>query len=108
MKYYPMVGDLLTRPKALGLIRHEGVWLGSNRVATNTPEAGECIVSLQDFAAGQCVSLQATHADLAAVARNAERVFSRPRKYNVLFRNCQHTASEIIHGVPRSALVLGW
>ena len=101
-----IVGDLLTRPKLLGLVEHYGVWLGFNRVATNTPDMGEHVTSLEDFAAGQRVKVQRTGANPMSVALNAQRVLANPKKYDPVTRNCEHTASEIIRGVPRSGQLL--
>lgn len=46
-----LIGDFLTRPKALGAT-HVGVWLGGGAVYHNAPDRGEHISSVADFAKG--------------------------------------------------------
>jgi hypothetical protein len=95
------IGDLLTRPK-LGFIDHVGVYLGFNSVATNTPEKGEHRTTVQEFADGRLVKVQRMNADPVSVSINAEKVLSRPKNYDPIRRNCEHTAYEIIQGSAKS------
>jgi len=99
------IGDFLTRPKALGFIEHVGVYLGSNAVATNTPEKGEHVTTLQEFASGQPVKVQRTNANPVAVTVNAQKILSNPKRYDLFARNCEHTAHEIIHGIAKSPML---
>jgi len=102
-----VIGTRLLRPKCLGIIQHEGVFVGRNAVLHNTPEKGEHVSSLEEFAAGHPVQIQSTDVSSSLVLIRAQQVLSSPRGYNLLRRNCQHTASEIIRGIGRSPLVVG-
>jgi hypothetical protein len=82
------------------------VYLGFNGVATNTPEKGEHLTTVEEFSAGNPVKIQHTNANPVAVSLNAKRILSTPKKYNLLSRNCEHTAHEVVHGIPRSPTVV--
>jgi len=104
MNSSPAVGDFLTRPK-LGFIEHVGIYLGSNTVVTNTPEKGEHRTTIEQFGAGQRIKVQPMKADPVSVAANAHRILSNPKKYNILTRNCEHTAHDILNGIAKSPMV---
>jgi len=107
MNYTPVIGigDRLARPKFFGLVQHEGVLVGYDTVLTNTPGKGEHIASLQDFAAGQRITVRPTGADPASVVARARRILARPRRYDPIARNCQHTVNESVYGVAKSPSV---
>ena len=96
------VGDLLVCQKALGFFNHVGVGVGPNKVLHNAPGKGEHISTVKEFSNGQPVEVRHTGADSIAVLGRTRKTLANPQKYNVVFRNCQHTASEIISGVARS------
>jgi hypothetical protein len=98
-------GDLLLRPKCLGIVRHEGVVVGSNAVLHNTPDKGEHVSTVDDFADGKPVKVHPTFAAPALIYSRAQQVLGRPRQYDPFARNCQHTATELISGRANSAWV---
>lgn len=106
MNYTPQIGDLVTRPKVGGIVNHVGVVVGPDAVAHNTPGKGEHLSTLEEFAAGQPVTVHPTGADQAGVLARACSVISRPKPYNPFWRNCQHTVSEISVGVAKSSVVV--
>ena len=99
------VGDILTRPKFPG-IPHEGVFAGNNQVCHNTPDEGEHISSVQEFAKGQPVKVQYTGANESKVLERMKHVVRSPQRYNLFLRNCQHTANGIVYGIARSPVVM--
>lgn len=99
------IGDLLFRTK-FPFVNHKGVVVGNGLVCHNTPERGEHLSTVQEFTAGQPVRVQRTGANPADVVSRANKVLADPKKYNPAFRNCEHTASEIIYGIAKSPFVL--
>lgn len=95
-------GDLLFRPKALGIVEHCGVSLGNGYVLHNSPERGEEVVPVTVFAAGQPVRVQATGQPPLAVLSRAQQVLANPRSWHGTDRNCEHTATEVVYGKPSS------
>lgn len=90
-------GDLLLRPKCLG-ISHVGVWLGGGRVFHNAPARGEHVSSVEEFAQREPVTVKATNADPASVSVRVHSRLSVPRPYDVLSNNCEHTANHVVTG----------
>jgi len=74
---------------------------GVIRVWHNTPEHGEHWSSLADFAAGLPLTFEAVTIDPLVVFR-LQHASSKPRPYDLLMRNCQHTVTETMHGQPVS------
>ena len=66
------VGDILARPKAVGIVTHFGVAITSDLVLQNTPEKGEHIATLQQFSAGKPVTVHRTNADPSIVVARAQ------------------------------------
>ena len=91
-------GDLMLRPKCLGIVQHEGVVVGNNLVLHNPPEKGEHVSTVEVFADGKPVRVQRTSTTPATILLRARQLLCRPRQYDPLTRNCQHTASELIRG----------
>lgn len=106
MNCTPSIGDLLIRPKFFNLVPHEGVFVGRNTVFHNTPVRGEHLSTLEDFAAGQEVTVQRTGADANAVSARFQKAIRNPQPYSALFRNCQHSASAVIKGVAMSPFAI--
>lgn len=96
------IGDILTRPKALGFVQHTGVALGPNAIFENTPGKGERLSSLQEFAAGKPIQVRRTGADPSAVMDRCRRALANPKKYDIFSRNCEHSAFEVISGLAKS------
>ncbi len=107
MNQYPniAIGDLISRPKGLGLVEHFGVVVAPDLVLQNTPERGEHVTSVIGFAADQRIRRLSTSADPASVVARARAILSRPRKYNLFNRNCEHTAREAAHGKAESWII---
>jgi hypothetical protein len=95
------VGDVLLRRKLLGFW-HPGVAVGPDAVFHNTPERGEHLSSVAQFAAGESIEVRPTGADPRSVIARARDALSRPRRYNLATRNCEHTVSEILWGFAKS------
>jgi hypothetical protein len=98
-------GDLLLRPKCLGIIQHEGVVVGPNAVLHNTPDKGEHVSTVDEFADGKPVQVRPTATASAVIRSRANQLLCRPRPYDPFGRNCQHTASELVSGRASSAWV---
>jgi hypothetical protein len=105
----PMIaspGDIVARRK--GLVLHKGVVLHDGRVLHNTPERGEHVSSLADFAAGERVQVERQPFDARRAAlRRAERLSFR-RGYDLLGNNCEHTVTRVAHGRPHSPQLGNW
>jgi hypothetical protein len=106
MNYIPSIGDLLIRPKLLGLVQHVGVVIGRNAVFHNNPQKGEHVSTIEEFAAGQDVTVQPTGIDPDLVSHRTRQALTNPKSYHPLWRNCQHSASALIKGVARSPLAM--
>ena len=98
-------GDILARPKAVGIVTHFGVAITSDLVLQNTPEKGEHIATLQEFSAGKPVTVHRTNADPSIVVARAQTVLARPQKYDLLQNNCEHTTTKVVQGMARSSQV---
>jgi hypothetical protein len=100
MIYTPTIGigDLLTRPKALGLFTHVGVVVGPNAVLHNAPGKGEHLATFQEFSAGKPTKVHHTGANPFVVIARAQNSLGNPKKYDPILRNCEHTATEIVRG----------
>jgi len=99
------IGDLVMRPKLLGIIQHIGVIVGLNSVLHNTPEKGEHLSSLQEFAGGETVWGTRVGAEPVSVLSRVQKILTSPRAYDALNRNCEHTASEVTTGKATSSTV---
>lgn len=101
-------GDVLSAPKALGLIRHLGLVIGPNQVLQNTPERGEHVATVQEFARKRSVDVLRTGAHPNVVQARASAILRRPRTYDLLRNNCEHTVTKVLTGVGRSGQALLW
>jgi len=100
------IGDILTRPKALGFIEHFGVAVARNMVLQNTPEKGEHLTTYDGFSAGKPVTVHKTGANPMSVQARSQQILANPKKYDAIRRNCQHTVYEVICGIAKSPLVV--
>lgn len=106
------IGDLLTRPKTLGFVDHYGVVVSPNTVLQNTPEKGEHLASVDEFAAGQRISVIRTSANPLEVQARCRKSLANRKAYNLVNRNCEHTAFEVAYGIAKSpqfiaAIIIG-
>jgi hypothetical protein len=102
MKYIPSIGDMLMRPKALSIVNHVGVAVGNDAVFHNTPERGEHVSSIAEFAAGKAVNAVSTGAEPMSVMTRVRRALSMPKKYCPVTRNCEHSVSDALSGKAKS------
>jgi hypothetical protein len=110
MNYIPAIGigDLLSRPKFLGVVavEHFGVAVAPNTVLHNTPEKGEHLSTVEEFSAGQPITVRHTGVDPSTVMARSRQILANPKKYHAVARNCQHTVSEILKGIATSPVVV--
>jgi hypothetical protein len=102
------IGDVLTVPKALGVVTHYAVAFAPGLVVQNTPEKGEHAATVQDFAAGNPVTVHRTGADPSIVVARAQAILASPKKYHPIQNNCEHTVTKIIRGIAQSPQALFW
>ncbi len=96
-------GDVLRRKK--GPVWHWGVCLAEG-ILHNTPDSGEHLSSLSEFANGQ--NIEVFHSDniyREEIIARAYRIIYNPSSYQYLWRNCEHTLTEITKGQPSSHTV---
>lgn len=98
-------GDILTRPKALGIITHVGVAIAPDRILQNTPSKGEHLTTVQEFSAGKPIKVHRIGANPSIVVARAQTILANPQQYDVIQNNCEHTATKIVHGIARSPQV---
>ncbi len=96
------IGDVLSRPKALGIVTHLGVVVAPGLVIQNRPGKGEHLATLKEFAGGKPVTVHRTAANPAEVTARAQAVLANPQGYDPIKNNCEHTVTRIIQGIARS------
>src|SRR4029077_2949370 len=96
------IGDVLIRPKIAGFVDHVGIVVGAGLVLHNTPQNGEHIGTTQEFSAGQPVTVKQTGANPDAVVARAQQILANPKRYDAVFRNCQHTVTQTLFGIAKS------
>lgn len=101
------IGSVLARPK--GFVHHKGIYLGNGQVFTNTPERGEHITTLADFAQGKKVTVEKvpTVSTFALNQRTFAAVASG-RKYDLFTNNCDHAVNRVLYGEASSPQLVGW
>ncbi len=88
---------LVSRQK-LALLRHLGVMLPDGRVAHCTPDRGEHISTIEEFAAGKDVKIERVigpQQELSTLRRTAAAM-AAPAAYNVATNNCETFANRIV------------
>ena len=101
------IGDVLTRPKCLGIIEHCGVLVGHDTVLHNTPGKGEHLATVREFSGGAPVKVRRTGANPSGVWARCQKILSAPKAYDPLERNCEHTTNEVAHGEAKSPQIVG-
>lgn len=102
-------GAILTRAKAGGLIEHEGLYLGSGQVFHNTPERGDHISTLAEFARNQSIRIRRTDGRLVPPALiRARQLAWMNRRYDVATYNCQHSVRKALGCTVESPQAQGW
>lgn len=101
----PSPGDMLWR--RTGAVTHYGTAVGSYRVLDIVPGGPPRVVSLEQFADGNPVSLRRPHPDeLPAILLRAREVEEDQTMYNVITFNCEHLKNFVLSGKPYSETVL--
>ncbi len=96
------------RPKIQGFVTHMSTVVGHGLVLHNTPEKGEHIATVEEFAAGQPVAVKQTGANPQAVVERARKIVSNPQGYHPVKRNCEHTVFEVVYGIAKSPQFIFW
>ena len=82
-----------------GAYRHVAISLGYDQVLQNTPERGEEIVPLAEFAKGMKFSARPTLGIQAPpFLQRVSEIMAHPRPYHLLFNNCEHTVYRAVYG----------
>jgi len=102
------IGDIVARPKALGFVQHLGVVTGSDRIFENTPDKGEHLSTLQEFAAGQSVTVHPTAVVPAHVKARVRRALTNYQPFRLFGRNCEDSVYEVVEGKARSPQLRWW
>jgi hypothetical protein len=84
--------------KKLGILRHAGVLLPSGKVAHNTPQRGEHISTVEEFADGQDVTIDFVVPDSehAAVLNRILTAMVAPQRYDLFQNNCEIYANRML------------
>jgi len=111
-QYHLQGGDLLIRPKKSGLGNHYGTWTSLGAVAHTTPEYGKHLGTLDEFAAGTSVRVKRVNRTFEQnYLVEVRAVADLGREYDACHANCEHDATRVHDGVPKSptieALTLG-
>ena len=105
----PIQMSVIARPKIRGGGEHWGVLMPGGRVAHNTPERGEHIASLLEFAPGgrfrvvRHVLPEHFHASMNRIQASIRS----PGAYHPTKNNCQTFANRVTGEAPRSPAVEG-
>lgn len=82
-----------------GAYRHVALSLGNGQVLQNTPERGEEIVPLAEFAKGLKIAARPTpRIQALSFLQRVSKIVAHPRRYHVLFNNCEHTVYWAVYG----------
>ncbi len=86
-----------------GLYRHVSSYIGNGYVLHNSRERGEELVPLHIFSEGKKISVASSGVvDMAAFLHRVRQVLANPQAYNLIFNNCEDTASRVRDGVASS------
>lgn len=99
-------GDVLSAPKAMGLVQHFGVVVGPNQVLQNTPERGEHVATVEEFARQRPVRVLRTTANPTVVQARTREALQQPGGYDLILNNCEHTVTKVLNGKPQSQQVV--
>lgn len=106
----PSIGDKVSRPKADGLVKHVGVYIGNGLVFHNLPGRGEHVSSLTEFAAGQQITIIPSPVSVNLLQLNwrVQERLNSPKGYDPLDYNCEHAAHYVLTGQLDSPQLQGW
>ncbi len=97
---YLSVGDKIVVTK-FGGVRHVGIFV-FNGVLHNSPGKGEHLSTLDEFTKGQVPVIEKTNATPWLVEQRANEILRNPRPYDLMNRNCEHTAHDLLTSRPES------
>ena len=101
----PTPGDILSRTS--GLVTHYGTAVDSDRVLDIVPGGPTRIVSLEQFAVGNPVSLRRPDPDdLPRALARARQVTGSQRVYDPVTFNCEHVKNFVLSGKAYSETVI--
>lgn len=101
------IGSELSVPRSF--YQHKGAYLGDGRVLHNHPERGEEVVTLDQFADGEELTVvQYGVDDVAAFLARVAQTLSNPGCYDFIHSNCDHTVNRLRTGIAKSPQVLAW
>ena len=97
MLFSPQPLALISRPK-LAVLRHIGILLPDARVAHCTPDRGEHISSIEEFAAGKDVKIEhvVRREQQLSILQRVAAAMAAPSAYNVATNNCETFANRIV------------
>ena len=105
MLFHAGFGDILRRPKFL--FKHVGIHLGNGLVLHNSPDKGEHVSDVNEFASGHEIEVIPTPPSMKAkIMEGVQDTLRHPRGYDAATNNCQHTATRITEGRAYSPAVL--
>lgn len=99
---------LISRPK-LALLRHVGVLLPDGHVAHCTPERGEHVSTVEEFAADHDVKLERLipKAEQLSTLQRVAAAMAAPQSYNLFTNNCETFAHRSIGEPAKSPQLAG-
>ena len=105
----PLQMSVIARPKISGGGEHWGVLFPGNLVAHNTPERGEHVSTLQEFAPGGKfrVIRHVLPEHFHETMRRIHEAAKTPQAYHATKNNCQTFANRVTGEAPRSPAVEG-
>lgn len=94
-------GDKLVRPKFV-VLGHPGIYLPNGLVFHNTPP-GEQMVSLEEYAAGYLIRVEAQPQHMRERAiYSAYQMLRNPSRYDLYTNNCDDSVNRALTGKPGS------
>lgn len=86
----------------MGFVQHPGVVVGPNQEVQNTPERGEHIAPVEEFARQRPVRMLRTSANPVVVRTRTQQALQQPRGYDQILDNCEHTVTKALNGKPQN------
>lgn len=79
--------------------RHVAVFLGHDQVLQNSPDNGEEIVSVAEFARGSDIAVTyIPDIQIPVFLRRVSEIMTQPQPYHLIFNNCEHTVYRALYG----------
>ena len=101
------IGTVLERPK--GILRHQSIYLGNSFVFENTPEFGERVTTLAEFAQQKSVTaLRTIKLSTQDLYDRVKESLQKKRHYHPITNNCEQSVSRIENGFAWSTQLAFW